>query len=140
MRTRPPLPAALWDGLPPEARALILTLREEVAKLQNTVRALELQVRALQDRLNQDSTNSSRPPSTDPPTVKRRPPHPPSGLRSGGQPGHVRHQRPLLPPDRTVVVKPARCRRCGEVLRGADPQPLRRQVLELPPIRPEVTE
>ena len=140
MRTRPPLPAALWDGLPPEARALILALRGEVAELQAKVHSLEQLVHELQDRLNQDSTNSSRPPSTDPPTVKRRPPRPASGRRSGGQPGHERHQRPLLPPDRTVILKPARCRRCGEALRGADPQPLRRQVLELPPIRPEVTE
>jgi transposase len=38
------------------------------------------------------------------------------------------------------VLKPSRCRRCGHALRGNDPQPLRHQVLELPEIRPEVTE
>ncbi len=140
MRTGLPLPVDLWDGLPPEARALILALRAEVTELQAQARALQQQVQELQNRLNQDSTNSSRPPSTDPPTVKRRPPRLPSGRRPGGQPGHERQQRPYLPPDHTEVLKPARCRRCGHALRGEDPQPLRHQVLELPKIRPEVTE
>src|SRR5687768_15871173 len=137
MSADPPLPAGLWDSLPPEARALILAQRAEVAGLRARVQALQQQVQELLDRLNQDSTNSSRPPSTDPPTVKRRPPRPASGRLSGGQPGHERQQRPLLPPDRTEVLKPAQCRRCGHALRGEDSQPLRHQVLELPQIRPE---
>ena len=140
MSARPPLPADLWNSLPSEARALILAQRAEVAELQAKVQALQRQVQELSDRLNQNSTNSSRPPSTDPPTAKRRPPAPASGRSSGGQPGHRRQHRPLLPPDQVQVLKPTRCRRCGQALRGEDPQPLRHQVLELPKIRPEVTE
>jgi hypothetical protein len=78
-----------------------------IQALRAEVQALQQQVRDLQERLNQNSTNSSRPPSTDPPAVKRRPPRPPSGRPSGGQPGHARQQRPLLPPDHTEVLKPA---------------------------------
>ena len=140
MSTGPPLPADLWDRLPPEARALILALRAEVADLRAQVHEQQELIQGLQERLNQNSTNSSRPPSTDPPAVKRRPPRPATGRPNGGQPGHARQQRPLLPPDHTEVLKPARCRRCGHSLPGEDPQPLRHQVLELPPIRPEVTE
>lgn len=140
MSVGPPLAAELWDSLPPEARALILVLRAEVAELRATVRALQEQVQELQERLGQNSSNSSRPPSTDPPTVKRRPPRPASDRPGGGQPGHERQQRPLLSPDHTEVLKPAQCRRCGHALTGDDPQPLRHQVLELPEIRPEVTE
>jgi transposase len=140
MSARLPLPTDLWDSLPPEVRTLVLALRAEVAELRAKVREQQLQIEALHERLNQNSTNSSRPPSTDPPTVKRRPPRLPSGRLSGGQPGHERQQRPLLPPDQTEVLKPAQCRRCGHTLRGEDPHPLRHQVLELPPIRPEVTE
>jgi transposase len=140
MSAGPPLPAELWNRLPPEARALILALRAEVARLRDTVREQQHQIQALQEHLNQNSTNSSRPPSSDPPAVKRRPPRPPSGRPSGGQPGHERQQRPLLPPDHTEVLKPAECRRCGHALTGQDPEPLRHQVLELPAIRPEVTE
>jgi hypothetical protein len=58
----PPLPPDLWDCLPPEARALIQALRAEV-------QALQQQVRDLRERLNENSTNSSRPPSADPPSV-----------------------------------------------------------------------
>jgi transposase len=140
MSARPPLPADLWDSLPSEVRALILAQRAEVAQLQARVQALQRQVQELSERLNQDSTNSSRPPSADPPTAKRRPPRRPSGRPSGGQPGHQRQRRPLLPPDHVQVLKPTQCRRCGHALRGEDLQPLRHQVLELPKIRPEVTE
>src|SRR5262245_37270364 len=140
MSAAPPLPADLWASLPPQARALILGLQAEAAELRAKVRELQQQVHDLQERLNQNSTNSSRPSSTDPPAVKRRPPRLPSGRRGGGQPGHERQQRPFLPPDHTEVLKPTRCRRCGQALEGEDPQPLRHQVLELPKIRPEVTE
>jgi hypothetical protein len=58
MSARPPLPADLWDSLPPEARALILAQRAEVAELQARVQALQLQVQDLHDRLRQNSTNS----------------------------------------------------------------------------------
>jgi transposase len=135
-----PFPADLWDSLPAEAQALILALRAELAELRAQLREQQRRIAEMQERLNQNSTNSSRPPSTDPLTVKRRPPRPSSGRSPGGQPGHERHQRLLLPPDHTEVLKPSRCRRCGHALRGDDPQPLRHQVLELPEIRPEVTE
>jgi transposase len=140
MTDGPPLPADLWGSLPPEAQALILALRAEVAELRAEVRDQQRHIAELQERLNVNSANSSRPPSTDAPTVKRRPPRPSSGRSPGGQPGHERQQRHLLPPDHTEVLKPSRCRRCGHALRGDDPQPLRHQVLELPKIRPEVTE
>src|SRR5262245_59598290 len=128
MSAVPPLPAEIWDKLPPEARTLILALRAEAAELRARVLGLQQQVRELQGCLNQNSTNSSRPPPADPPAVKRRPPRTPSGRRSGGQPGHDRQQRLLLPPDHTEVLKPTQCRRCGQALRGEDPQPLRRQI------------
>ena len=77
MSAGPPLPVDLWDSLSREARALIRTRQAEAAELRAKVRALQEQVHELQERLNQ--TNSSRPPSTDLSTVKRRPP------REGGQ-------------------------------------------------------
>lgn len=67
-----PLSAALWNSLPPKARALILALGAEAAELRAKGQALQLQVQELQERLNLNSTNSSQPPSTDSPAVKRR--------------------------------------------------------------------
>jgi len=138
MRSVPPIPGDLWDQIPLAAQAAILAL---VQSYEQRLAALQRRVEDLEQQLGQNSTNSSRPPSADPPTVKRAPPRPPSGRRSGGQPGHALHQRPLLEPTQPpLTLKPAACRQCGRALTGTDPQPLRHQVLELPVVRPDVIE
>src|SRR3954447_13893219 len=140
MPSVPPIPVELWDQIPPAAQAAILAL---IQQYEQRLQALQRKVDQLTQRLNQNSTDSSRPPSSDPPHVERRPPTPSSGRKKGGQPGHARQQRPLVPPDQveqTIPLKPITCRRCGHALRGDDPQPRRHQVAEIPPIRPEVTE
>src|SRR5262245_35715809 len=140
MRTQPPNPAELWDQIPPAAQAAILAL---VQQYEQRLQALQKQVDDLQHRLTQNSTNSSWPPSSDPPHVKRPPPKPTSGRKRGGQPGRKRQQRPLVPPDQVkqvIPLKPPACRRGGHDLQGDDPQPWRHQVAEIPPIQPDVTE
>jgi transposase len=137
MSQGPPIPTELWDLIPPAAQAALLAL---LGNLQGEVTALRQQVAELRARLGQDSQNSSRPPSSDGPAVKRRPPQKPSGRRRGAQAGHERQTRTRLPPDEEIMRKPTACRRCGEALTGSDPEPLRHQVLELPPIKPLVTE
>ena len=99
-------------------------------------------MQALQDQLNQTSRNSSRPPSSDPPQSERSR-RPRSPRRRGGQPGHPGHTRPLVPVDavdEVVVLKPEQCTHCQTPLLGDDPKPWRHQVIELPPIKPVVTE
>jgi transposase len=66
-----------------------------------------------------------------------------SKRKQDGQPGHEKHERPLIPSDQCddmQSLKPTDCRRCGEKLSGSDPEPLRHQVWELPEIKPHVTE
>ena len=58
---------------------------------------LEAEVAELKARMNQNSQNSSKPPSSDGPHVKRKPPRPASGRKRGGQPGHRAHHRTLVP-------------------------------------------
>jgi transposase len=133
MTDQSPLPQPIWDTLPPDAQAAVTAL----------VRSFERRIADLEERLGKNSTNSSKPPSSDPPSVKRRPPAPASGKKRGGQPGHRRHSRPLVPPERlrqVIECKPPACRCCGHNLQGDDPQPLRHQVAELPPIEPTVDE
>jgi transposase len=140
MKPQPPIPEDLWRQIPPAAQAAVLAL---VQQYEQRLQALQQQVDELRQRLNQNSTNSSRPPSSDPPQVKRRPPKQPSGRKRGGQPGHAPQQRPLVPPDQvkqTIPLKPSICRKCGYALHGDDLQPRRHQVAEIPPITPEVTE
>jgi transposase len=140
MPSVPPISVELWNQIPPAAQVAILAL---VQQYERQLQALQQQVAQLTERLNQNSTNSSRPPSSDPPHVKRRPPKPSSGRKKGGQPGHTRKQRPLVPPEQikqTIPVKPSACRHCGQALHGEDPQPRKHQVAEIPPVRAEVTE
>src|SRR3954470_11202320 len=116
-----------------------------VAQQQQQISQLQQQVADAKARLNTNSSNSSLPPSSDRFHTKRRPP-PPAGQprkKRGGQPGHPRHSRLLVPADlvqRTIPCKPTACRRCGRPLAGTDPAPLRHQVAELPVVRPDVVE
>lgn len=111
---------------------LVLALQEENRQLRATIGDLEA-------RLGLDSSNSSKPPSSDPPW-KRPPPKPASGRAPGGQPGHPGHHRELLPPDQVdhfVPQVPERCEQCHAPLaqerQPDDPEPRRHQVAELPP-------
>jgi transposase len=134
------IPQHIWDSISDEARAIVGTV---IVGLERQVIELRQQVQDLKARLDQNSTNSSKPPSTDPIGVKRKPPTPPSKRRRGGQKGHPRRMRALVPPERVASVtdcKPSQCRRCGHSLSGEDAEPRRHQVAELPPIEPEVHE
>lgn len=87
--------------------------------------------------------NSSLPPSTQHPHAKPHEPRARSRKNRGGQPGHQKCQRPLIPTQdctSVVTVKPKECRRCGSTLTGTDHSPLRHQVWELPEIQPLITE
>ena len=87
--------------------------------------------------------NSSLPPSSQHPHARPQPPKRKSKKKRGGQPGHEKHQRPLIPTEdchHVEPLKPSECRRCGAKLSGSDREPLRHQVWELPEIKPIVTE
>lgn len=142
MDTPAALSSDLWERIPPEAQAYIRALESRLSALEARVQTLQEHNRALQERLHQNSRNSSRPPSSDPPQSPR-PRRPRGQRRRGGQPGHPGHTRTLLPVeevDEVVVLKPDRCSGCHALLWGDDPAPFRHQVIEIPPIQPVVTE
>jgi transposase len=115
---------------------------ERIAELEAMVAKLLARVADLEEKLAASSRNSSKPPSSDPPTVTREP-KTPTGRKPGGQPGHKRHTRDLLPPDKVRSVtdcKPQRCAGCNHGLGGQDPEPHRHQVAELPKVEPLVDE
>src|SRR3954452_19787626 len=135
-----PLPDHLWNSASPDLQAAILAL---VQIHQQQLATLEARVNDLEARLKLNSTNSSKPPSSDPIGLKRKPPTPRSGKKRGGQAGHRKAYRPLVPPEKvheTFDCKPTSCRRWGEELRGDDPTPLIHQVAELPKVEPIVDE
>ena len=106
------------------------------------IEALQREVRELKAQLQQNSSNSSKPPSSDPPgSVIRRKKR--TGGSRGGQPGHPKNERALVPLDQVnsmTVVVPYGCRRCGYPLDGEDSTPERHQVFEIPKIKPTVDE
>jgi transposase len=115
-----------------------------IAALTAQVEALLARVTKLEEQVRRSSRNSSQPPSSDgpgvPPTRQKRKP---SGRSPGGQEGHERRERPLIPRDevdKLVVLRPPRCRACRRALVGVDATPRRHQVSELPRIVPFVTE
>jgi transposase len=111
---------------------------QEIAELRALLAAALRRIAELESRLNQNSSNSSKPPSSDPPEAPRQG-KPPTGRKPGGQPGHKQNKRERLTPTRVEVVKPKRCP-CGGKLQGDDAAPLIHQVIEIPPIQPSVVE
>ena len=110
---------------------------------QAIIRALLARLMELEARLNLTPTNSSKPPSSTHPHAKVPPPKPKSRRARGGQPGHDKHERDLIPTEQCQAVVPCvptACRRCCKPLTGTDPEPIRHQVWELPEIQPIVTE
>jgi hypothetical protein len=104
-------------------------------------------------QLQKNSTNSSKPPSTDNPQDRNQ--HPPTDnikdkkkRKPGGQPGHKGTMRELIPVEEVDDVQhyyPEQCNNCGKALpqdKTANEvgEPFRWQVSEIEPIKPIITE
>ncbi|HEY6424573.1 MAG TPA: IS66 family transposase [Pseudonocardiaceae bacterium] len=140
----------------PEARLVAenAALRAENAELRaghdeltRMVAGLTERVAELERRLAADSSNSSRPPSSDAPWAKKpalkRSSRTKSGRKPGKQPGASPASRSLIDdPDDRLIIEPGRCRACDASLAGApEHRRQRRQVVDVcPPPPPKVTE
>jgi transposase len=119
----------------------------QCAELLKRIVELEALVRDLQERLNQNSSNSSIPPSANPLGAPKPVSKAPSGRKPGGQTGHPGHHRHRLPPERLnqiVPYVPTICTQCHALLPAepgpGDPEPSWHQVAELPELAAVVTE
>lgn len=126
------VPKADWDATP--------------ASIQMLVRVLSERLLALEEKVNQSSQNSSKPPSTDGfgKDVKakgkgkgQKAPRKQSGKTA---PREVRKLYPAEDCRAVHEVIPPACQGCGANLSGQDSHPHRHQVIELPPVKPEVVE
>ncbi len=138
---------ALVNGNPEAAVDLILQLVATVERLMARVEELERSVALL----TRDSSNSSKPPSSDGPAAmpRARPPMKSKKRNPGGQPGHKGANRKLIPIDEVaevIPVFPQACGRCGSAL---NPEPVhdtsagkfwRHQVIDIPEPKPKVIE
>jgi transposase len=132
-----PVSSEDWEQTPQSVQALVVGL---LTRLQ----VVEVEVADLREQLKRNSGNSSQPPSSDGPgVVKGKAEKKRSGRKRGGQAGHAGTQRKLVPVEQLKAeydIKPAACRGCGENLSGEDSHPYRHQVVEIPPVKVEVTE
>jgi transposase len=125
--------------------ALIEELRREIAELRAENLALKQEVADLRRQLGKNSSNSSKPPSSDGLAKKPRiggSLRGKSGKTSGGQPGHQGGTlRPVPTPDKIERHEATQCQHCQATLAPAMATAVRtRQVFDMPEPRLEVTE
>jgi transposase len=120
----------------------IKQLENKVVELEKRIETLEKYVERLERLLGMNSKNSSKPPSSDPPAMPAELPRHRRKKR-GARNGHQPHLRALLPQEfvkKHIHLKPDVCT-CGSTnLRDTDQEPLRHQIVDIPPIKPEVVE
>jgi transposase len=122
--------------------AYIKQLEEQNAELKQRIEKLEKRIEQLERLLGMNSQNSSKPPSSDPPGMcaimpKRR------RKKRGAKNGHPPYLRELLPPEKVkqrIELTPQVCPCGGTYLEKTDEEPLRHQIVDIPPIEPQVTE
>ena len=137
-----------------DAQKKIAEQEKQITEQEKQITEQEKQITDLERQLalrKRNSTNSSKPPSSDGLAGEQRPrgrKHK-SQRKPGGQPGHPGHHRPLIPTAEVNVLKvllPERCQHCGRKLpQKADRvttegEPRRHQVTEIPEINPHTTE
>ncbi len=126
-----PTVESLRDLSRDELIALVLQLAERLERLEAEVERLK--------RPPTTSRNSSQPPSRDQksnaPARKRR-------RHRGAKGGHAKAERPLTDsPTQTIEARPGACTQCGQDLQAVAPtRTVRRQITELPEIKPVVME
>ena len=125
---------------------MIAELRAVNAEQARLIAVLQARVVELERRLGKDSSNSSKPPSSDglgkPARAERRDAEQTEGRRPGKQPGAPgAHLAQVERPDEVVEHAPERCGGCGADLAGAVVVGVEaRQVFDLPPLRLWVAE
>lgn len=126
-----------------ELRIENAALKAALAERDAELAMLRAEVDAIKRLLRKNSTNSSAPPSSDPPGVGRTKKEP-TGKMRGGQPGHKGHARVAVPTarvDRRVhVAIDGVCAHCGDCVVRGRRVGRRHQTFELPELRATVTE
>lgn len=141
----------VFSMLPPASRPLVEMLvrmyEDNLTERDVVISDMEARIRHLEGLLKQNSSNSSRPPSSDGPKKETsgKGNKGKGGKRSaGGQKGHTGSTLKMVAAEEVAKVEnyyPSACEQCGEDLRGKEAQHYdRRQVFDIPPIEMEVTE
>jgi transposase len=119
-------------------------VQESVLFLLARIQTVEAALADLREQVNGNSRSSSRPPSSDGPSVPpRTSKRAKSGRKRGAQKGHKGTTRKLVPVEEakeSFDITPDVCSCCGGSLTGTEPEPYRHQGKEIPPAVAEVSE
>jgi Family of unknown function (DUF6444) len=128
-----------WERTPAAVRTVLLSIQQQgrlllirCAAYEKEIAALRQQAAQIDDlkaemaesrgRLRQNSQNSSKPPSSDPPSQRTKSTSEPTGRKHGGQfgrPGHGRQLKPKEEVDQIVELRPIIGAECGQRLSSA---------------------
>jgi transposase len=112
MSMKRPFSEADWLSTPEPVRRYVEALEQRIEKLEESHTQLLKRVEQLEQRLNQNSQNSSKPPSSDPPYQRPERERRKSKRRRGGQKGHKGHRQQMLTPTELLTIAPSPCG-CG---------------------------
>ena len=122
--------------------ALVKKQSEEIAYLTEENVYLKSKIKELEGRLNMNSSNSSKPPSSD--GFKKRITNlrKQSGKKPGGQPGHEGSTLQMVStPDEVIIHAPQDTCRCGCGLNAWESLPVEvGQIIDIPPVKAKVIE
>jgi transposase len=114
-----------------------------IKQLEDRIIQLEKRIEELERLLGMNSRNSSKPPSSDPPGITVTLPRKFRRKKRGAKNGHPPHLRELMPEEfiqKHIPLKPEACT-CGSTkIEQTDEEPMRHQIVDIPPIKPQVTE
>ena len=124
-----------WENTPKSVKRML-------SQQEKQLQAQQSEIDWLKEQLHLNSSNSSKPLSSD--VKKQKPPkRKKSGKKRGGQPDHGFQFRKLYPVEacKSVVdYYPTTCWHCGATIEQEIGEVLRHQIVDIPPVEPEVIE
>jgi transposase len=139
---RPLLSGKSFDALPTAIQSYIRFLEAALEQQGIQIEQLQTQVEELKGRLSKNSSNSSKPPTSD--GMKRKPKsqRKKSGKKPGAQKGRLgKGLSQVDKPDSVIVHAPTSCRGCGADLNETNGACVeKRQVFDIPEPKVKVTE
>ena len=139
MEWKHPFSLSDWSLTPEPVRRYCEQLEQINHGLAERIAELEKRIAQLENRVNRNSQNSSKPPSSDGPFKKPEKKVKKSGRKRGAQRGHKGYRQSLLEPTRVIKLTPQSCT-CGG--HQFDPHSLKpfytHQWIELPRIQMDI--
>lgn len=139
MSMKRPFSEADWQATPEPVRRYVESLEQRIEQLETTAELLLKRVEQLEGQLKQNSQNSNKPPSSDPPYQRPERESRKSKRRRGAQKGHKGHRQQMLKPTEVLSIEPSPCA-CGCTRRrvGSLRSFYTHQWIELPEIQMQV--